>query len=55
MKPTLKKDYLSQPAGTVVNVLSNGTSGYKIQNARTLDIFMFIDTKEELQEWIKQN
>ena len=55
MKPTLKKDYFSQPKGTIVNVLSNGTSGYKIQNARTLDIFMFIETKEKLNEFIQIN
>ena len=55
MKPTLKKDYFSQPKGTIVSVLSNGTDGYKIQNALTKDIFMFIKTKEELSEWVQQN
>ena len=46
MKPKLKKDYFSLPAGTIVNVLSNGTSGYKIQNAKTGDIFMFCKHEE---------
>jgi hypothetical protein len=53
MKSKLKKDYFSQPKGTIVNVLLNGTDGYKIQNALTKDIFMFIKTKEELLEWIE--
>ena len=46
MKPTLRKDYGSLPAGTIVDVLVNGTCGYKIRNAKTGDIFMFCKHQE---------
>lgn len=55
MRPTLKKKYFSVPKGTIINVLLDGTRGWKIQNAQTKDIFMFIETKEKLLEYVQYN
>jgi hypothetical protein len=53
MKPKLKKDYYSVPAGTIVKLVMRGTDGYNVINEKT-GLVIAIMNAEQIAEYIQK-